>query len=434
MNKRNYGWICWVWTILLTSSAAADGLPRTQPQELGFSAERLGYIDQFFADKVKKGELAGIVTLVARHGKIAHFSAVGYADVEKKRKLETDSIFRLYSMTKPIASTALMMLYEQGRFQMRDPLSKYIPEFANLRVLRTPDGALDDTVAMDQPPTVQDAFRHTAGFTHGLMNDAFDEQYVKGDVFGLNVNLAEMMTRLAKIPLRYQPGTKFVYSVGPDIQARLVEVLSGMPFDRFLETRLFTPLGMKDAGFWVQGNKVKRLATVHWSKDGKLTALDKAHGQPQGSPLFLFDPASVNSYTTDNKHKGGSYGLVATAEDYWRFAQMMLNGGQFNGTRFLSPRTVQYMARDHLTRAQLPEQWRSVGGFGLGFAVVKDPAVEGVMTSEGSFHWAGAAATHFWIDPKEDMVVVAMTQHMSVPAVQDLSNQVRTLVYSALME
>jgi CubicO group peptidase (beta-lactamase class C family) len=415
-------------------SAWAADLPRAQPEEVGFSAKRLAYIDEFYANEINKGDLSGIVTLVARHGKIVHFNAVGYADIARKQKMEADTIFRLYSMTKPIASTALMMLYEEGRFQMSDLLKNYIPEFANLRVLRNPDGPLDETVALVHAPTMQDVMRHTAGFTHGLDTDAFDNQYTKANVFGLDTTLAEMMTKLSKIPLRYQPGTRFVYSVGPDVQARLVEVLSGMPFDEFLQKRLFQPLGMKDTGFWVPTEKQKRLATVYWAKDGKLVALDEQHGHPEGG--VLVQPWSVNSYTVNHKHKGGSFGLVATAEDYWRFAQMMLNGGELAGTRILSPQAVHYMARDHLGAIPIdqPGERPSGIGFGLGFGIMKDAAAAGYMSSEGSFFWAGAAATHFWIDPKEDLVVVAMTQHMGAPAAAALWAQLRTLVYSALME
>jgi CubicO group peptidase (beta-lactamase class C family) len=429
---------CRLMTFILALSIAcgawAGDAPRAQPEEVGFSAKRLAYIDEFYADKVNKGELAGIVTLVARHGKIVHFGAVGYADVEKKQKMQTDTIFRVYSMTKPMTSTALMMLYEEGRFQLHDPVKNYIPEFANLRVLRSPDGPLNETVAVVHAPTIQDLMRHTAGFTHGLGTDAYDNQYTEANVFGLDVSLAEMMTKLSKIPLRVQPGTKFIYSVGPDVQARLVEVLSGVPFDEFMEQRLFKPLGMKDAGFWLPADKVKRLAAVHWAKDGKLTPLDEAHGHPAGG--VLVQPWSVNSYTVNHKHKGGSFGVVATAEDYWRFAQMMLNGGELAGARILGPQVVHYMARDHLGAIPMeePGERPSGIGFGLGFGIMKDPAEAGYMSSEGSFFWAGAAATHFWIDPKEDLVVVAMSQHIGAPGADALWPQLRTLVYSALMK
>ena len=230
----------------------AQGLLTAKPEDLGFSSERLAYIDTFYSGKVDKGELAGMVILVSRHGKIVHESAIGYADPEKHEKLEKSSIFRFYSMTKPITSTALMMLYEEGRFQLNDPVSKYLPEFAHVRVLRTPDSPFDETVPPEHPPTIHDILRHTAGFSHGISGDAFDAQYNKAGLLDPDITLEEMMTRLAKLPLHYQPGTRWSYSVGPDVQARLVEVLSGMPFDEFLEKRLLGPLGMRDTEFLVE--------------------------------------------------------------------------------------------------------------------------------------------------------------------------------------
>jgi len=412
-------------------SACAQNLPTARPEDVGFSSERLANIDKFFTEEVDKGELAGIVTLVSRHGKIVHFSALGYADVEKRTPMEKDAIFRQYSMTKAIASTALMTLYEQGKFQLNDPISKYLPEFKDLRVLRTPDGPLDETVAPEHPPTIHDIMRHTAGFTHGLTTDAFDQQYAKAGLFDVDLTLDEMMKRLAKIPLRYQPGTKWAYSVGPDVQARLVEVLSGEPFDVYLQKHIFDPLGMKDTGFWLGPDKAARLAAVHWMKDGKLVPLDEAHGHPDGD-LAIFQPWSVNSYTVNHKRKGGSYGLVATAEDYWRFAQMILNGGELNGVRILSPRTVAFMGQDHLQPAGIPDFEKGTG-FGLGFAVITNEAGAGAMGSDGGLFWGGAAATSFWIDPKEDLVIIAMTQHMGAPAAEPAGAQLKTLVYSALL-
>jgi CubicO group peptidase (beta-lactamase class C family) len=417
--------------LLAAVNVIAQGLPTARPEDEGFSPERLAYIDTFYSEKIDHGDMAGIVTLVSRHGKIVHFSALGYADVEKHTKMEKNTIFRQYSMTKAIASTALMTLYEQGFFQMDDHISKYLPKFANLRVLRTPDGPLDETVAPEHQPTIHDIMRHTAGFTHGLLDDKFDQQYGKADLFSVDLTLDEMMKRLAKIPLRYQPGTKWAYSMGPDVQARLVEVFSGVPFDEYLQKHIFDPLGMKDTGFWLGPDKADRLATVHWMKDGKLTPLDEAHGHPEGDQA-LIQPWSVNSYTVNHKRKGGSYGLVATAEDYWRFAQMILNGGELNGVRILSPRTVHFMEQDHLGPAGIPE-FEKGRGFGLGFEVIENQAAAATLGSDGGLSWGGAAATNFWIDPKEDIVVIAMTQHMRAPAAQEAVARIRTLVYSALI-
>ena len=380
--------------------------------------------------------MAGIVTLVARRGKVAHLSAVGYADLQKKSRMETSTVFRLYSMTKPITSTALMMLYQEGRFQMADPVSKYLPEFAKQQVLRTPDSPLTDTVPATRAPTIQDLLRHTAGFGHGIEDGAVDKEYVKSDLFGVDVTLAEMMKRLAKIPLRAQPGSQFFYSAAPDVQARLVEVLSGMSFDEFLAQRLFQPLGMKDTAFWLGPDKSKRLATAYWMKDGKITPLDEAHGSPpQGG--IVTKPSSVNSYTVNHKRKGGSFGLVGTAEDYWRFAQMILNQGELEGRRVLGSEVVNFMARDHLGQIPVGHAYNILPGcgFGLGFGIVKDPAMAGYMSSEGTLFWAGAANTHFWIDPKEDLVVVALTQDLGgAPGFEVLWPQIRTLVYSAITD
>ena len=431
MFRAKYRWAACALAVSCVASAWADGLPRAQPHAVGFSAERLDHIDRFYADKVNRGEMAGIVILIARHGKIAHFSAIGYANLEKRQKMQTDTIFRLYSMTKPIAATALMMLFEEGRFQLNDPLSKYIPEFANLRVLRTPDSALDDTVPLIRAPTVQDALRHTAGFAYGVGTSTIEEQYKKVNVLSLDITLAEMMSKLGTMPLLYQPGTTFSYSVAADVQARLVEILSGRPFDEFLEQRLFKPLGMRDAGFSSPADRARRLSVLYWIKDGKPAPLDDVHEHPQD-----LDPRRVDGYTVNHPRKGGTFGLVSTAEDYWRFAQMMLNGGEFNGSRILSPQTVRYMTLDHLgsINPQMSINGMNGLGFGLGFAVIKDPVAVGALSSEGSFLWAGAAATWFWVDPKEDLVVVALTQHLHAPWLVSFLDELRALVYSSLIE
>ena len=376
----------------LTVSTGAAVPSRETAQGLGFSAPRIAALDHFYETQVQRGDMAGIVLLIARHGKIAHQAAIGYADLESRKPLTLDALYRWYSMTKPITSTAMMMLYEQGRFQLKDPVSKYIPEFANLRVLRKPDGPLTDTGALERPLTIQDVMRHTAGFTHGLGVDPYEKLYTEAQVFGVDVPLSDMMRKLASIPLHHQPGTTFEYGVGPDIQARLVEVLSGMPFDEYLRRNLFEPLKMKDTGFYATGDAAQRLVPVSWSKQGKLVPLDEVHGHPDGG--VLVEPWSVNSYTENHQRKGGSFGLIGTAGDYLRFAQMMLNGGQLDGVRILSPRTVAFMTRDHLGAIEMPsfDGGKSGMGFGLGFAVIKDPAMAGEMSSAGTV--SGNSATY----------------------------------------
>ena len=432
LNKKLLSILLTVATLFLVTVASADDhLPLVAPEEVGFSSAQLGKIESYFAARVERGEIAGIVTLVARHGKIAHFSAVGYQDAEQRIPMETDSIFRIYSMTKPIATTALMMLYQDGLFQMNDPLSRFIPEFAGLRVLRTPNGPLDETVAMEREPTVQDILRHTAGFSHGLGNSDYDKEFVGLDIFRPETSLEEMMTALSRIPLMNQPGSRYRYSIGPDVALRLVEVISGMPADEYLAERVFEPLGMDETGYWLDADRAHRLSPVHWIKNGELVPIDEQHGRPQGG--VLVEPWSVNSYTFDQEYKGGSLGLVSTAEDYWRFAQAMLNGGELNGERIIGSGTVDFMARNHLTPAQR-DTFSPAQGFGLGFAVIEDPAGIGYPASVGSFYWGGAAATSFWIDPAREIVVVAMTQHMGVRGTGALRGELHALVYGALTD
>lgn len=433
MGMRSVFWCATVVALLGSTLGRAGELPLTPPEQVGFSSERLSRIDRYYADSIQRGEIAGIVTLVARHGKVVHFSALGHADRDKQQKMRTDTIFRLYSQTKAVATTALMMLYEEGRFQLTDPVAKYLPEFAQLKVLRTPGSPIGDTVPLERPPTIQDLMRHTAGLSHGIGDDAVDVAYNQADVFGIDVSLKEMIERLARIPLLEQPGKRFIYSVGPDVLARLVEVLSGMSFDVFLEQRLFAPLGMRDAGFWVPRQNAARLATVYWDNDGKLTPLDRAHGRP-ASGGFLAEPDQVNSYTVNHRRKGGSYGMVSTTEDYWRFAQMMLNGGEFNGVRILSPQTVRYMTRNHTGTIPMPKEFPQGMGYGLGFAVITDAAAAGTVTHDGMFYWGGAATTMYWIDPKADLVILAMTQHIGAPRADEAVGRLRPLVYGALLQ
>ena len=417
-------------TIFSVSFAtAADSLPVVQPEDVGFSSEQLNKIETYFTSRVEKGEIAGIVTLVARHGKIAHFSAVGYQDAEQEIPMEKDTIFRIYSMTKPIVSTALMMLYQDGLFQMNDPLSKFIPEFADLRVLRDPNGPLDETVAMEREPTVQDILRHTAGFSHCLGNSEYDKACVELGLFSTQTSLKEMMTALSKIPLMNQPGSQWRYSIGPDVALRLVEVISGMSADDYLEQKMFDLLGMDDTGYIVNSDNAHRLSPIHWRKDGELVPIDEAHGRPRGG--VLAEPWSVNSYTLDHEYKGGSLGLVSTTEDYFRFAQAILNGGKLNGKRLLGPKTVEFMSRNHLSEEQ-NSTFSPALGFGLGFATIEDATGAGYPASEGTFYWSGAASTYFWIDPVEDIVVVSMTQHMGVRETSAVRGELSALVYGAL--
>jgi CubicO group peptidase (beta-lactamase class C family) len=422
-----------LWALLGVSgpASAADALPLSSPQALGLSRERLAYIDSFYSAQVKSGAMAGMVLLIARHGKIAHFEAIGYADRESGRKMQPNTIFRLYSMTKPLVATALLMLYEQGRFRLSEPVSNYIPEFAHLRVLRKPDGPVNDTVSLDRPITMEDILRHTSGYT-GADKDSYGALYTAADYDGLELSPADLMTKLATIPLRYQPGKEWHYSIAPDIQVRLVEILTGRPFDTFFHEAVLEPLGMKDTDYWTPPAKADRLATVYWMNNGALTPLDAVHGYPPGDAGYA--PSSVNSYKEHHRRTGGSAGLVGTAVDYWRFGQMLLNGGELDGVRLLSKDVVTLMTSDHLHGINVDDYLSPWGGFGLGLGIVKDPNAEHLLTSAGTYFWDGGAATVWWADPKSDMVVVAMTQFMgSGPeAVGNLREQLHTLVSGAI--
>ncbi|MFL2855348.1 MAG: serine hydrolase domain-containing protein [Pseudohongiellaceae bacterium] len=432
MNKKlTTSLLALVWIFWPTITTAQTGLTFVDPQEVGFSSGQLNKIESYFQGRVDRGEIAGIVTLVSRGGKIAHLSAVGYQDAEHRIPMETDTLFRIYSMTKPIASTALMMLYQDGLFQLNDPLSKFIPEFTDLRVLREPDGPLDETVAMEREPTIQDVLRHTAGFSHGLGRSEYDELFVGTGIFRPETSLEEMMTALSTVPLMNQPGSTYRYSIGPDVALRLVEIISGMDADEYLEQRMFDPLGMNDSGYVVTSDNAHRLSPIHWMKEGELVAINEENGSPFGG--VLVEDWSVNNYTIDHSYKGGSIGLVSTAEDYWRFAQAMLNGGELDGERIIGRKTVEYMAQNHLTPQQ-HESFSPALGFGLGFATIEIPAGVSYTTSKGNFYWAGAAATNFWIDPTEDIVVVAMTQHMGVRGTGALRGELHSLVYGALVD
>tara|TARA_Y100000588_G_scaffold347892_1_gene397044 strand:+ start:607 stop:1905 length:1299 start_codon:yes stop_codon:yes gene_type:complete len=432
MNKELSKGIFFIIAIFWASfTSAQTGLRFVDPEEVGFSPEQLNKIESYFQGRVDRGEIAGIVTLVAREGKIAHLSAIGYQDAEQRIPMEVDTLFRIYSMTKPIASTALMMLYQDGLFQLNDPLSKFIPEFADLRVLREPNGPLDETVAMEREPTVQDVLRHTAGFSHGLGRSEHDELFVGTGIFRPETSLEEMMTALSTVPLMNQPGSAYRYSVGPDVALRLVEIISGIEADEYLAERMFEPLGMGNTGYVVTSDNAHRLSPIHWIKDGELVAINEENGSPFGG--VLVENWSVNNYTVDHDYKGGSIGLVSTAADYWRFAQAMLNGGEIDGKRIIGRKTVEYMAQNHLT-AQQHETFSPALGFGLGFATIEIPAGVSYTTTKGNFYWAGAAATNFWIDPTENIVVVAMTQHMGVSGTGALRGELHSLVYGALVD
>jgi len=385
-----------------TRVATLAPLPTATPESVGFAPGALDKMDAGMQDLIDKKQLAGIVTLVARHGKVVQHKAYGAASLETGAPMKLDTIGRIYSMTKPITGVAMMMLYEEGKWKPTDPIAKHIPEFANLKVYAGEKDGQPILEAPAHPPTMSELMSHSAGFTYGLFgNTPVDQLYRKNHPLEAP-SLQAMIDRLATMPLLYQPGTKWVYSVSVDIQGYLVEKLSGKTFPEFLRTRLFEPLGMIDTGFSVPAEKLSRVATIY--------SYDKAKAGLVGEPI---DP-------TISKMPGlpsGGGGLYGTAADYFRFAQMLLNGGEYGGKRILKKESVEMMRTNVLSDAALnsksgigPAQFSPAQGFGYDFAVVLDPDAAKRQVGKGSYWWWGIAGTWFWIDPANDVVFVGIIQ------------------------
>jgi CubicO group peptidase (beta-lactamase class C family) len=379
---------------------AAD-LPSADPESLGFSPERLARIGKALSGEIEKGQYPGAVVLVARKGRIVYFESFGQLDPASGKPMTRDAIFRLYSMTKPYTSVAAMMLVEEGKLRLTDPVSKYIQSFAKLEVsVASADratGAVKYTnVAADREITIHDLLRHTSGLVYGSFtaHAKVKELYAKEGVDWKDVTPAEQIERLARVPLAHQPGSTFEYGLSVDLLGRVIEVISGMPLGRVLQERIFTPLAMTDSAFIVPKEKLGRLA------------------QPFATDPATNTPINLLDVTVPQKNDAGGAGSVGTAADYARFLQMLLNGGQLDGVRLLSRTTVKYMTSDHLGDAKgagavalLPGM-----GFGLGFAVRRETGLFEVTGSAGEYFWAGAAGTGFYADPKEELICIWMTQ------------------------
>jgi len=402
------------------SQADASSLTRSTPESVGMSSERLERLSAGMQALVDEGRLAGITTMITRHGKIVHFETFGHQDMAAGTAMAEDSIFRIYSMSKPITGVALMMLYEEGLFRLSDPVEKYIPSFEGLTVATGEDENGITTEPADHPMTIRELMSHTSGLSYGIFSQSpVDTKYREADMTAPGSTLQDMIDKLSGIPLRQQPGTIWHYSLSVDVQGYLVEVLSGQRFDEFLRERIFAPLGMVDSGFYVPATSVYRFASVYtYDEDGKLTAppQNQARGGYLDPPTFL----------------SGGGGMVSTSTDYMRFCQMLLNGGELDGVRLLAPITVELMHRNQLP-TDFPEMRPGAGtGFGLDFAVVIDPVAADTI-SEGEYYWGGAAGTWFWIDPREDLAFVGMIQQFGQgrPDVRSLS---RRLTYQAILK
>jgi CubicO group peptidase (beta-lactamase class C family) len=401
----------------------------SKPEALGFSSQRLDRLHAVMQREVDEKQLAGIVTLLARHGKVVEERTYGKKNLAGGAPMTKDTIFRIYSMTKPVTGVAMMILYEEGKWHPSDPVSKYIPEFAHLKVFKGLDQngkmILEDPV---HPPTMKELMTHTAGFTYGFFgNIPVDKMYMDRKVWQ-SKSLQEMIDKLAKIPLLYQPGTRWVYSASMDIQGYIIEKLSGQSLPDFTQQHIFGPLGMKDTGFFVPPDKRNRFATLYSpDKKGKLVADATASGVP-------------SDFATQPSMPSGGSGLVSTAQDYLRFAQMLLNGGELDGVRILAPATVKLMTSNHLA-PQLMTGKFSIGpavirpgmGWGYDCAVYTDPLEADEVVGKGTFFWFGVADTWFWVDPTNDLIFVGMTQRMIGPGWPNVEGLSQPLVYQALV-
>jgi len=386
------------------AQSAKSGLPTARPEEVGMSSERLARIRTGMQRYVDRGLVPGVVTLVARRGRVVHFEAIGYRDVEAKTPMTTDTIFRIASMTKPIASVALMTLYEEGHFLLNDPISKFLPEFADMKVAQAAspaeaNGAPYKLVQAKNPITFKHVLTHTAGFPNtyrGITREEFDKTYPRKNP---NETIADAVKRLATMPLNFNPGEAWEYGPATDVVGRLVEVISGMTLDEYLRKKIFEPLKMTDTHFYLPASKLHRFA-ASYQPDEK-----------NGNKIKLVEAPNAESRWVKEPHNyfSGAGGLVSTAADYVRFHQMMLNGGELDGARILGRKTVELMTTNHI--GDLPIWLTGPGyGFGLGYRVVKDIGVTGQAGSVGAYGWGGAFCTYFDVDPKEELISVMMTQ------------------------
>ena len=407
----------------LAQSTAGDdteahtGLPVGSPGAVGMSADGLARIAPAMQAYVDDGRLAAVMTMVARRGQVVHWEALGTRDTTSGDPLERDDIFRIYSMTKPITSVALMILVEEGKVALDDPLSKFVPEFGDVKVL----AAGGDRVAADGPITVEHLLTHTSGLSYGFFGDSsVDALYVEANPLAAAEGLDDFARRVAELPLLASPGTRWNYSVSTDILGRVIEVVSGQTFDQFVKTRILDPLDMQDTAFMVPADKRNRFTANYARQNGALQATDSpTDGQYTRPPAWL----------------SGGGGLTSTASDYIRFAQMLLQEGELDGVRILTADTVRQMRTNHLPDSLIPiaigNYLSPAYGFGLGFAVAVDAAASPEPDNDGVFRWAGAANTFFWIDPQAELIGMVWMQYGEFAA-YEIEREFQTLVYEAL--
>ncbi len=421
MISRRLRVLCLFACAFAAGAVAADALTPAAPESVGLSSARLERLSAALQTYVENDELAGSVTLVARHGRIAFLEAHGERDRASGSPMQTDTIFRIASQTKAIVSTAAMMLQEEGRLLITDPVGKYLPEFMETTVAVARDGGGYDIVPAERPITIRDLLTHTSGYDYGtgIAGDLWEEAGIQGYYFSdRREPIQQTVARMASLPASAQPGERWIYGYNTDILGAVVERASGVPLDRFLDERIFTPLGMNDTNFYLPRGQSDRLATVYGRQDDRLVRAPEAGSAGQGA--FADGPRTSFS---------GGAGLLSTATDYARFLQMILNGGELDGTRLLSPKTVELMSTSHLNGVA----FRAGEGFGLGFAVLEDLGARGTPGSVGELGWGGAYHSTYWIDPVESIVVVHLTQLIPAGGVDDQA-KVRALVYQSVVD
>ena len=415
------------------ATLSAQNLPTASPESVGLASTRLQRVESAVQQYVAKKQIAGAVVLVARKGKIAYTKSVGLQDLETKKPMQDNTIFRIASMTKPITSVAVMMLHEEGHFRLDDPLHKYLPEFKDMKVvvdaaMTNGNANADSLVPAKRPITIRHLLTHTAGFTYhwnARLGSLYDKFGVAHGIGLHQETLAESMKKLAALPLLHHPGDKWEYGLSTDVLGRLVEVISGKTFDEFLRERILTPLKMNDTHFFLPENKAARLATVYQfaTEKGLVKAPDHITLQGRGDYSPHYPVSGPKRYFS------GGGGLSSTAADYARFAQMLLNGGELDGARLLSRKSVELMTTDFLKEKTAPFGF----GFGLGFGIKNDVTFSGELGSKGSYGWSGAFYTRFWIDAKEQLFALSMVQLLTEGGV-DLNEKCPTLVYQAIVD
>ncbi len=420
--------------LLVSRGLAAQGLPTAPPEQLGLSADRLERIATLVQDAVDRNEIAGAVTLVSRLGRVGHLEAVGWRDIGRDAPMETDTLFRIASMTKAVTSVAVMQLYETGALMLTDPVSKYLPMFATMEVLTPSEegGGAEYTLEPARPITIRHLLTHTSGLSYRFLSPPqLAPRYLEAGITdGLSQTdgtIGEMVDRLAALPLVHQPGERFTYALGVDVLGRVIEVITGETLADYMAAEIFEPLGMVDTGFFTDPADADRFASVYTPRDAGIVKVSE-------SPVVSSDRRTIysNGYPYDGPqtYYSGGAGLSSTISDYGRFLQALLNGGELDRTQILGRRTVQLMTRDHLVGLGVPDTGQR---FGLGFSLSGDPGLTGGPRSEGAFGWLGFFNTVYWVDPDEQLVAIIMTQLYPNNGSQ-LTDKFEVAVYSAILD